>query len=295
MSDSWGFPEADASAFDKDVGPFPLPAFLNTWYEVLGEGDRVSVSSGDSFLPMVMAGGVVAIAGDPDVTDYHSPLGVNPASLVPALDELAKENKKVVLDSMPSASAKEIALAMDTAAMEYHIEEHESTAVIVVEGEYLDQLSKKQRHELRRKARRFEEALGSPSLVISEGDEAPFDRFVGMLGDAEGDKGLFLTAEREDFFRRLYLSSGWQMAELRSGGKAVASLFGQRSAGTFYLYNSAYDRSYADVSPGVVALHLLIERLVNEDCRRIDLLKGDEVYKSRMGAVTRPLYRIELR
>jgi CelD/BcsL family acetyltransferase involved in cellulose biosynthesis len=164
--------------------------------------------------------------------------------------------------------------------------------VITVDGEYLDGLSKKQRHEVRRKYRRFTETFGTPHLVVGEGGNAALDRFSEMHRQSDGEKGTFLTPEREAFFRRLYSVDGWELAELRAGDRVAASLFGYLGEDGYYLYNSAYGGDFREASPGAVALHMLIEHLVNSGCRRIDMLKGDEIYKFRMGAEPRPLHRI---
>ena len=46
-------------------------------------------------------------------------------------------------------------------------------------------------------------------------------------------------------------------------------------------------------SPGIVLLAVVIERLIADGVSRLDLLKGDEPYKFRLGATPRQLYRIE--
>ena len=73
----------------------------------------------------------------------------------------------------------------------------------------------------------------------------------------------------------------------------MAALFGFSDGTTYYLYNRAYDSELADVTPGIVLLTHTIEYLVNEGCTRFDFLKGDEEYKTRLGACPRQLYRIE--
>jgi CelD/BcsL family acetyltransferase involved in cellulose biosynthesis len=289
----WVFPKG-LTPFDDHVGPFPAEDFVSSWYETTGAGSPESVAAGNAFLPLVVVDGLVSIAGEAGLTDYHSPLGPEPEALVPLLMEMRASNDSVVLDSLPAGSAAAFVHAFHDAGVEVSAGEDGATAVITVDGEYLDGLSKKQRHEVRRKYRRFTETFGTPHLVVGEGGNAALDRFSEMHRQSDGEKGTFLTPEREAFFRRLYSVDGWELAELRAGDRVAASLFGYLGEDGYYLYNSAYGGDFREASPGAVALHMLIEHLVDSGCRRIDMLKGDEIYKFRMGAEPRPLHRISL-
>jgi len=73
----------------------------------------------------------------------------------------------------------------------------------------------------------------------------------------------------------------------------VAAAFGFARDDGYYLYNSAYARDAAESSPGIVLLATLIDALTAEGVPRLDLLKGDEPYKLRLGGNRRRLYRIE--
>ncbi|MBP1633052.1 MAG: family N-acetyltransferase, partial [Acidobacteria bacterium] len=76
-------------------------------------------------------------------------------------------------------------------------------------------------------------------------------------------------------------------------GEAVAAAFGFRDGRPYYLYNSAYDPAGSASSPGVILVDLLVRRCLDEGLARLDLLKGDEAYKFRLGARPRPLFAVE--
>lgn len=282
-------------AFDSNVGPFPHTPFLESWFDVLGEGTPFTIGSGTNLLPMVESAGAVSIAGSADVTDYHSPLGDDPGTLALSLKEMRDQSRTVELDSLPHASAHALGEGLEQIGFAGTLLAGEPTLVLTLDSpDYLAQLSKKQRHEARRKRRRFEEELGTPELVIERDDRARLDEFVAMHRLAEGGKGSFMTPMMEDFFRRLFRQPGWEVATVEAGGRAVATFFGYRGPDGYYLYNSAYDPELREVSPGVVALVDLIEYLADQGTMRFDFLKGTEAYKYRMGAVERPLYRVVL-
>lgn len=292
MSSPWPGLSSAAEPADQFVGPFPHADFLEAWWDHLGSGEPLSLDGGGTLLPLVSVEGAVSIAGQASVTDYHSPRGEGYVQLAGELGELRQDAKSLTLDSLPVGSAQGLHQAMVDLGVYAAIDESEPTAVIEVEDDYLAGLSKKQRHEVRRKHRRFIEAMGEPTLATSP--DVAFDRFVELHRQSAGEKGNFLEGPMEGFFATLASRSGWEFSELQASGKSVASLFGYRSPDAYYLYNSAFDPEFREVSPGIVALYLLIEGLVSSGCRRIDLLKGDETYKFRMGAERRPLYTVTL-
>jgi CelD/BcsL family acetyltransferase involved in cellulose biosynthesis len=292
MSSTWTAFDAGLEPADEFVGPFPQSGFLDAWWTHLGEGDPVSVVGSRAAMPLVVESGVVKCAGATDVTDYHSPLGDDFGELARLLLDLSDQVGQVQLDSLAGVSARGLEKALGEEGREPIVSEVGSTAVIVVDGGYLDQLAKKQRHELRRKHRRFVETWGEPEF--SHSAPGSLERFTHLHRQSEGAKGRFLDGPMEDFFSALAGQPGWAVSEMTVGGDTAASFFGFREPDAYYLYNSAFDPHYREVSPGIVALYLLIEELVNEGCRRIDLLKGDEAYKARLGAEKRPLFTVAL-
>lgn len=279
---------------DSFVGPFPDAIFLQAWWKNLGAGEPMVAGDSSSFIPLVAQSGEVRFAGGADVTDYHSVRGDDFDRIAQALIELRHIHKSVVLDSLPQNSADGLTTALRRLGATVECAQDDpGTAVLEIEAEYLDGLSKKQRHELRRKHRRFVETVGDAGLVLSSGPD-PFARFVELHRMSAGDKGDFFDANREQFFSELSMSPDWEFAELRTENEVAATFFGYRAPDAYYLYNSAFNPKFREVSPGIVGLYLLIEQLVSSECRRIDLLKGDETYKFRMGAVVRPLFTVRI-
>src|SRR5205807_2845724 len=77
-------------------------------------------------------------------------------------------------------------------------------------------------------------------------------------------------------------------------GAKVAGAIGFAYGGTFSLYNSAFDREWRHLSPGMVLVAELVERAIAEGCTLFDMLKGDLEYKYRFGAVPRAVKRISV-
>jgi len=165
--------------------------------------------------------------------------------------------------------------------------------------EYLEQLPSKLRHEIKRKARKLESEIGPWHICLATAEDldAFLDVFVEMHRTSEGPKGVFMQPGMEIFFRRLgeeFLPRGMfnlTFIEL-DGHRKLAGTVGFRFEGTFYLYNSAFDREFQAVSPGMVLVAEDIRTAIEAGCSAFDLLKGDYAYKYRFGAIPRAVKRL---
>ena len=62
--------------------------------------------------------------------------------------------------------------------------------------------------------------------------------------------------------------------------------------GTYSLYNSAFDREWQQLAPGMVLVAEDIRQAIEEGCSVFDFLKGDYAYKYRFGARKRLVRRL---
>ncbi len=163
---------------------------------------------------------------------------------------------------------------------------------------YLEALSKKQRHEIRRKRRRCEE-LGQTycQFVRTPADlERWFPDFVRLHRLSHPEKEKFMTEEMANFFHELLsqaAQAGWlNLGFILKSDKPIATMLQFDYAGTTQLYNSGFDPEYRDASPGFV----LISRCIEEACRRgqkeYDFLRGSERYKYDLGGQDRQVFSV---
>ena len=163
---------------------------------------------------------------------------------------------------------------------------------------YVQSLTKKDRHELRRKMRRLERGRRVAFRIAADGERAAvLDRFVALHRRSRGEKAEFMTTDRERYFRDVaeaVAAPGWlRLGVLDVDGEDVAVLFAFAYEGTLALYNAAYDPTLATLSVGVVCHAYAIRSALGEGIRTYDLLRGDEPYKYDLGATDRWLVRIE--
>ena len=287
----WSTTGFELAPMAPETSVFPKRGYLETWWDHFGTGE-LRIIEGSTALAALWhrPDGVVAMVGDPDLTDYHSPLG--PAAALALAEYLAQlpPGTAYHFDSLPGEVADRLGASLVAAT----VEEQEASyrlALPATLDAFWQGLAKKERHELRRKRRRFTEALGEPAVI--EGTQDPMGLFVEMHRMAAGEKGRFMTKEREGFFRDLGLLPEARI-DLIGGaaGGVVAGVFGFDDDSGYYLYNSAYDPDWSAVSPGIVALTLLVEEAIARGRTVFDFLKGDETYKLRLGAVARPLFSV---
>ena len=63
---------------------------------------------------------------------------------------------------------------------------------------------------------------------------------------------------------------------------------------TIFLYNNGYDPRFGHLSVGLLSKVYSIKDSIEQKRLRYDLLKGNEVYKKRLGSTPVPLYRLKI-
>ncbi len=162
---------------------------------------------------------------------------------------------------------------------------------------YLGLLSKKDRHELRRKFRRLEKVGNVRFVTSAESNDLERDMstFLTLHRESREDKAAFMTAEKEAFFRDI-------VGAFAPKGVAKFSFLevdGVRTAAILYfdynnerlLYNSGFDQEYGHLSVGLLLKARALGEAIEAGYRRFDFLRGNEPYKYDLGAVDAQLYR----
>jgi CelD/BcsL family acetyltransferase involved in cellulose biosynthesis len=159
-------------------------------------------------------------------------------------------------------------------------------------------LGKKERHELRRKLRRFEGTPGTSFRWAGEGERAAvLDRFFDLHRLSKGEKAAFMTPAREGFFRDIadaLAPIGWlRLGVVRAHDQDAAVLFAFAYGDTLALYNAAHDPALSSLSLGIASHAYAVREAIAQGFKVYDLLRGDEPYKYDLGAVDRWMCRLE--
>ncbi len=214
---------------------------------------------------------------------------------------LAEVNLYNLLDSSPTLSVLQDFIAGN--GWSVAVEKLQHSPYIPLPGDwetYLAGIDKKQRHEVRRKMRRAEEAdipvrwyLATNGATL----DTEIDGFLELMKN-DGDKEEFLRPAMQDFIRRVvhfaFDAGCLQLAFLEVEGRRAAAYLSFDYGGRIWVYNSGLNRDYQSLSPGWVLLGYLLQ-WANENGRtEFDFMRGDEEYKYRFGAVDRFVMRARL-
>ena len=287
--------------------PFHTPAWLRVWWQHFGKGHELLLltfrEGGQlrGIAPLMRSADQISFLALSDVCDYHDflfPCGDEESFLTALLDRLQSlEWSAVRLEGLREGSA---ALALLPALAEERgftvsVAPEEVSPHIPVAASwdaYLEALTKKDRHELRRKMRRLE---GAGTIKVTTATSATLAadvaRFLELLKDSREEKATFLTPERESFFHNLAIAMDHEgylkLFFLELDGLKVTAAFVFDYANAYYLYNSGYDKRYESLSVGLLLKALLVNDAIEHGKREYDLLRGAETYKYHLGAQDR--------
>jgi CelD/BcsL family acetyltransferase involved in cellulose biosynthesis len=169
--------------------------------------------------------------------------------------------------------------------------------------DYLNQLDKKQRHELRRKMRRAEDNPDDKVewyIVGRDHDlDAEMERFLGLMSASHPEKARFLQeSHHRKFFKTIMprlAECGWlPLSFLTVNGEIAATFLNFDYNNRILVYNSGLmPTQYSHLSPGIVLLVYIIRHAIDQGREVFDFLQGNEEYKYRMGAQDRPVKMLE--
>jgi len=296
---------------------FHTPDFLKLYWEEFGdEQEQLLLAFGEDGGDQVAAaafeviGDTLRFLGGTEVTDYLGPVG-QPEVAASFCDRLwagllRRDDWRVAdLRGLPETSHWLPALRAAASAHGLSVEEIEDQNGVApvldlpaTWDDYLMQLPSKLRHEIRRKANKLEAEAGPFRIETATAQTLlPFlDRFVELHRMSEGPKGVFMVPGMEIFFRRLgeaLCERGvFRLSFIRVRDELAAGTIGFVFKGTYSLYNSAFDREWQQLAPGMVLVAENIREAIDEGCETFDFLKGDYAYKYRFGARKRSVRRL---
>jgi CelD/BcsL family acetyltransferase involved in cellulose biosynthesis len=296
---------------------FVLPGFIRSWWQVFAPGvTRLFLRSvwkdGKiiGLVPLQVSGSKASFIGHKDVFDYIDFV------IVPGFEG---DFYRILLADLQSQGIDELDLGplrpdatVLTSLMEIartgNLKPDIVPEDIFIElplpstwDDYLEGLEGKNRHELRRKIRRLMGAGNVDFRIISDpaGINSVEDTFFRLFALSRGDKGAFMTDTMSRFFHTLTKSmtenGTMRFGVLQLEKKVISMVLCFEYKEGVYLYNSAFDPSFSDLSPGLVTKAFYIQDAIARKKRVFDFLKGSEAYKYRMGGRETAIYRVAIR
>jgi len=306
--------------------PFLRHEYLNAWWGTHGggewpqaelalicacENDRL-IGIAPFFLAEHDGQQALMLLGSIEISDYLD-LIVRaddlPSFLSGLLDFLAADSALTwsVLDlyNLPDDSPTLPALETESAkrGLTYSQEPFRPSLYVPLLGdfeEYLMNIDKKQRHEIRRKIRRAEESPRDLRWYIVT-DESTLDEEAEAcchLMAQDPAKQAFLTQTMRTQMKAMIhaaFKAGWlQLAFLEVDGQKAAGYLNLDYGNRIWVYNSGLDFEFRELSPGWVLLGYLLQWANENGRREFDFMRGDEDYKYKFGGIKRDVMRVRV-
>jgi len=294
---------------------FVLPWWLKTWWDTFGENNDPEILAGYrqgkliGLAPLSIQDKTARFIGGENVCDYQDMIVTSnhPHEFLNAiLTHLKKSGiRSLQLGTLRPDSISLTQLPNLAKQMGYAVESNQvafSYEIILPRTweSYLQMLAGKQRHEIRRKLRRLNEAGEIRFRVIKRPDEISenIDIFFSLFKASRPDKSEFLTEQMMSFFRLLAQRMAQQgflrlfFLDIDQVPAAGVMCFDYNN--TLFLYNNGYNPQFSHLSPGFLSKVYSIRDSIEQGKLWYDLLKGDEGYKKRLGSTPVPLYHLKI-
>jgi CelD/BcsL family acetyltransferase involved in cellulose biosynthesis len=166
--------------------------------------------------------------------------------------------------------------------------------------QYLAQIDKKQRHEIRRKLRNVTQDPRESNFYFADDLNCLHDEtqaFIEMMAQ-DPNKRAFLTAEMRQHLHntaQVAFENGWlQLAFFTLNGEKAAANMSFNYNDRLWLYNSGWEWKYRDFSPGWVLLAHMLQWANENAITEFDFMRGDEPYKYKFGGIDRLVFRVTM-
>jgi CelD/BcsL family acetyltransferase involved in cellulose biosynthesis len=297
---------------------FQSPQFQAAWWQTLGEGELqiVAIRTEEDQLvglaPLYVQSDddgnkTVCFVGCVNVSDYLDIL-VDPAyqqEVYACLATVLKNQLKrdaLFLCSLPEASPTRNWLkATFSQASETQQDVSPSIELPASWDQYLESIDRKQRHEIQRKMRRVEEVEHTFETITTEEDaQQSLPDFIRLHKASSSEKRDFWDENHLTFFNIFVPAAGaagWlKLFFLKIGEVRAAAMLVFDYNNQYLLYNSGFDpNQFKNLSTGNVLTAYTIQKSIEENKSVYDFLRGNEEYKFRFGAESKPVYDISVK
>lgn len=289
------------------------PQWQEVWWDTLSNGKEMAgfylqePEGVMAIASLAQEGDTFSLMGNPETFDYNDFL-VRPGyeetffpKLLCRLDQ--KGFRTLLLYSLTESSPTLAHLPELAREKGYDVQVSEEDVAPGLDlpaswDQYLGGLSKKDRHELRRKFRRLESLEDWQWYCLyDEKDVASrLNDFLSLLRMSDPEKSEYMSPEREEFFRRithLTAQSGiLRLFFMEMGGSPVAASLCFDYGSSRLLYNSGYNPDFSYYSVGLLLNAICLRDAIEQDKGYFDFLRGPEPYKYHLGGQDHTLYQM---
>lgn len=292
---------------------FLTPQWQEVWWETFGDGRSMvgfyltEAEEVTAIAPLARVGDTLSLVGNQDTVDYNDFL-VKPGHELALYDAVLGCMDELQCHTLTLASLTEgsptLAHLPDLArerGFSVEVEREDVASGIALPAtweDYLALLSRKDRHELRRKFRRLEGQTDWQWYSLT-GQEQVAERlgdFIELMRMSKRDKDRWMTPEREEFFyritHRMSQDGRLRLFFMEMNGRPVATSMCFDYDSSRLLYNSGYNPEHSYYSVGLLLDALCLREAIEQDMDYFDFLRGDEPYKAHLGGKQHVLYQM---
>jgi len=158
--------------------------------------------------------------------------------------------------------------------------------------EYYSKLSKKLRHDISRRKRKFRKEIGEPVFRKCMNDdnlENDFNIFLDLQSMKRRSKGLnegykeMEKSEQEFLYEisQIFKANGWlRLSFLEVNGAAISCDLSFEYDNIYYDYLPAFNPQYRSYSIGIIHQICILKNLFQKGVKEYDFMRGNESYKS---------------
>ncbi len=284
-----------ALSYEDTPWPFFTYRWHESWQRIFGAHERPAVfMDNELIIPLSIHGTTAHFTGGEEIADYLDAIGRSEKKAQcwkSALEQLRRLGAKdLLLRNIPQESPTLVFFKTIAGAS---VSEEDTTPILPLPAsfeEYVAGLERKQRHELRRKMRRFEEE----QKAIELRQTAPDIELLLRLMRHNEEKRAFLTPSMEAFFRELAQIAPDTLTQLTLvvSNEPIATTAAFEIDRSLLLYNSGYLPRV--IGSGWYLKAKIIQWCIERHLTSVNFLQGGERYKYDFGAADRPLYRVNL-
>ena len=292
---------------------FLTPQWQEVWWETFGNGKEmagfylISAEEVMAIAPLARCGTTLSFVGNTDTVDYNDFM-IAPGYETVFFDTLLDSMEEQQCSTLNLPSLRETSPTLtylpDLARRRGYrvaVEEEDVASGLDLPSTwdgYLTGLSKKDRHELRRKFRRLESSANWRWYGLDDPDRVStrVEDFISLMRRSNQEKDRYMTPDRQAFFRHMILRMA-QLGLLRLyfleiDEQPVATSLCFDYASSRLLYNSGYDPEFGYYSVGLLLNALCLREAIDRGMKYFDFLRGSEPYKGHLGGQKSMLYQL---
>ncbi|MCL4360649.1 GNAT family N-acetyltransferase [Patescibacteria group bacterium] len=281
--------------------PFYLYEWHHVWWNTFqSNGIPFLVSPTDAVIaPFIRQGNSAVFSGGREIADYLDIIGPDAvkSGIWPMLLRYLKSRGilSLRLHNIPDSPTLSFFRHLSETTSGITLSREDTTPTIPLpqsRDAYLSLLDRRNRHELKRKLRRFEHETGNVLFIRSTSPSEDVHALLKLM-ELDEKKKTFLTPAMRKFFQRLPAAFPDQCSLfwLTMENEKIAGVMAFQSGTDFFTYNSGYDRERYS-GAGYYLKARLISWAIEQHFLTFNFLQGNERYKYELGAKDAFVYSV---